>query len=169
MISPTIFSYLTFSARVATVLSRPVATTPFKANASTFFYSTKKASPDEDDVFMRIKVQPISREGESLDKKRARLIYQSRKRGILETDLLLSRFSAKYLKGMSAEELEEYDALLDELDWDIYYWATKNYKTSPIPDKWKKSKLLMKLQEFSENKEKEILRMPDLKNYWLKE
>lgn len=169
MISSRFCSNVTFFVRSATVLSRPVAAIPFKANSSAVFYSTKKASSDKDDVFMRIKVQPISREGESLDKKRARLIYQSRKRGILETDLLLSRFSAKFLKDMSPEELEEYDALLDELDWDIYYWATKNYKTSPLPDKWKKSKLLEKLQDFSENKEKEILRMPDLKNYWLKE
>lgn len=134
-----------------------------------FFYSSKVKAEDEDDVFMRIKVQPIDRKGESLDKKRARLIYQSRKRGILETDLLLSRFAAKYLKDMSEQQLEEYDALLDELDWDIYYWVTKNYETSPLPKKWEKSPLLKQLQEFSQNKEKEILRMPDLKNYWLKE
>lgn len=132
------------------------------------FYSSK-GKPEDDDVFLRIKVQPIDREGESLDKKRARLIYQSRKRGILETDLLLSRFAAKYLKHMSEKELDEYDSLLDELDWDIYYWATKNFETSPLPKKWENSQLLKQLQEFSENKEKEILRMPDLKNYWLKE
>ncbi|QLQ80304.1 hypothetical protein HG537_0D03050 [Torulaspora globosa] len=133
------------------------------------FYSSKGKLEEEDDVFLRIKVQPIDRQGESLDKKRARLIYQSRKRGILETDLLLSRFAAKYLKHMSEKELDEYDSLLDELDWDIYYWATKNFDTSPLPKKWENSQLLEKLQEFSENKEKEILRMPDLKNYWLKE
>lgn len=132
-------------------------------------YSSGEKSAEEDDVFLRIKVQPIERTGESIDKKRARLIYQSRKRGILETDLLLSRFAAKYLKDMSLKELEEYDSLLNELDWDIYYWATKNFDTSPLPKKWENSKLLEKLQDFSQNKEKEILRMPDLKNYWLKE
>ncbi|QLL34385.1 hypothetical protein HG536_0G02460 [Torulaspora globosa] len=133
------------------------------------FYSSKSKPEEKDDVFLRIKVQPIDREGESLDKKRARLIYQSRKRGILETDLLLSRFAAKYLKHMSEKELDEYDELLDELDWDIYYWATKNFETSPLPKKWENSQLLKQLQEFSENKEREILRMPDLKNYWLNE
>ena len=66
---------------------------------------------------------------------------------------------------MNEEELEEYDSLLNELDWDIYYWATKNFKTSPLPDKWANSKLLKQLQEFSENKEKEILSMPDLSKY----
>lgn len=133
------------------------------------YYSSGEKPAEEDDVFLRIKVQPIERKGESIDKKRARLIYQSRKRGILETDLLLSRFAAKYLKDLSLKELEEYDSLLNELDWDIYYWATKNFDTSPLPKKWENSKLLEKLQDFSQNKEKEILRMPDLKNYWLKE
>lgn len=114
---------------------------------------------------MRVKVAPIKREGESLDRKRARLVYQSRKRGILETDLLLSRFAACYLKDMTPEELEEYDELLNELDWDIYYWATKNYEITPLPDKWKNSPILQKLQAFSENKNREILRMPDLSKY----
>ena len=89
-------------------------------------------------------------------------MYQSRKRGILETDLLLSRFAARYLDSMTPEELDEYDSLLDELDWDIYYWATRNYTITPLPEKFKDSKLLAKLQEFSENKGKEILRMPNL-------
>lgn len=124
-------------------------------------YSTNS----DDDVVSRIKVHPIKRINESIDKKRARLIYQSRKRGILETDLLLSGFAAKHLRSMTNEELDEYDALLNELDWDIYYWVTKNYKASPVPERWKNSEILKKLQDFSENKEKKILRMPDLENY----
>ncbi len=123
------------------------------------------SSADEDDVTLRIRIPPIERTGESLDRKRARLIYQSRKRGILETDLLLSRFAAKYLKTMSPEELQEYDELLNELDWDIYYWATENYSITPLPDKWKDSKMLKRLQEFSKNKDREILSMPDLSKY----
>lgn len=149
--------------------ARPSAVAFVPRLAVSHYSSGSKPAEEEDDVFLRIKVQPIDRKGESVDKKRARLIYQSRKRGILETDLLLSRFAAKYLQGMSEKELEEYDSLLNELDWDIYYWATKNFDTSPLPKKWENSKLLEKLQEFSQNKEKEILRMPDLKNYWLKE
>ncbi|CAR26250.1 hypothetical protein ZYGR_0H00580 [Zygosaccharomyces rouxii] len=123
------------------------------------------ATKSKDDVSLRIKVEPIKRHNEPLDRKRARLIYQSRKRGILETDLLLGGFAAKYLKEMTPEQLAEYDSLLDELDWDIYYWATKNYETSPIPEKWKNSELMKKLQVYAENKDKKILRMPDLKEY----
>lgn len=111
---------------------------------------------------LTMKIEPIQRTGESIDVKRARLVYQSRKRGILESDLLLSRFAKRYLSGFSQEELDEYDKLLDEPDWDIYYWATKNYDVTPLPDKWKNSKILKLLQEDAENKEKEILRMPEL-------
>jgi succinate dehydrogenase assembly factor 2 len=40
---------------------------------------------------------------------RARLMYQSRKRGTLESDLLLSTFARDVLAGMGEEELREYD------------------------------------------------------------
>lgn len=50
---------------------------------------------------------------------------QSRKRGILETDLLLSTFADVYLAKMTPEQLDQYDRFLDENDWDIYYWATQ--------------------------------------------
>lgn len=120
-----------------------------------------KSSVDESGQ-VTMKVEPIKRTGETVEVKRARLVYQSRKRGILESDLLLSRFAKKYLNTFSEQELEEYDKLLDEPDWDIYYWATKNYDTSPLPDKWKNSKVLQLLQKDAQNEEREILRMPDL-------
>lgn len=52
-------------------------------------------------------------------------IDQSRKRGTLESDLLLSTFADSQLESMNVEELREYDSFLDENDWDIYYWATQ--------------------------------------------
>lgn len=113
-------------------------------------------------VDLASKIEPVKRTGETIDIKRARLTYQSRKRGILESDLLLSRFAKKRLQTFSMEELDEYDKLLDEPDWDIYYWATKNFDVTPLPDKWKQSKILKLLQEDAENANREILRMPEL-------
>ncbi|KAJ5934829.1 hypothetical protein N7466_004376 [Penicillium verhagenii] len=72
------------------------------------------------------KVEPLKRAGEDTMTMRARLLYQSRKRGILESDLLLSTFADVYLREMTAEQLREYDSFLDENDWDIYYWATQD-------------------------------------------
>ena len=57
-------------------------------------------------------------------------IDQSRKRGILESDLLLSTFAAANLPTMTSTQLDQYDLLLDENDWDIYYWATQRESAS---------------------------------------
>jgi succinate dehydrogenase assembly factor 2 len=53
--------------------------------------------------------EPLPRHGESLETMRARLVYQSRKRGTLESDLLLSTFAQEHLSTMNAEELSEFD------------------------------------------------------------
>jgi Flavinator of succinate dehydrogenase len=53
--------------------------------------------------------EPLPRHGESLETVRARLVYQSRKRGTLESDLLLSTFAQEHLGTMNAEELSEFD------------------------------------------------------------
>lgn len=111
---------------------------------------------------IEIKIEPLPRPGEKIETKRARLLYQSRKRGILETDLLLSKFAQLYLQDMSLEELDEYDKLLDEQDWDIYYWITKNDDIKPCPERWSKSPLMAKLREMVGTRGQECVRMPDL-------
>ncbi|TRX95744.1 hypothetical protein FHL15_003298 [Xylaria flabelliformis] len=75
-------------------------------------------------------IEPLRRVGEDEKTMRARLVYQSRKRGILETDLLLSTFADQYLPTMSQDQMVEYDLFLDENDWDIYYWATQEEPSS---------------------------------------
>jgi len=73
----------------------------------------------------KFKVEPLRRTGEDGNTIRARLLYQSRKRGTLESDLLLSTFADTNLPTMSMKQLQQYDLFLDENDWDIYYWATQ--------------------------------------------
>ncbi|MCJ1383800.1 succinate dehydrogenase assembly factor 2 [Xylographa soralifera] len=73
----------------------------------------------------KFKVEPLRRTGEDGNTIRARLLYQSRKRGTLESDLLLSTFADTNLSTMSMKQLQQYDLFLDENDWDIYYWATQ--------------------------------------------
>lgn len=53
------------------------------------------------------------------------VVDQSRKRGTLESDLLLSTFADVNLGTMTPSQLQQYDLFLDENDWDIYYWATQ--------------------------------------------
>lgn len=52
---------------------------------------------------------PLPRLNETVETLRARLIYQSRKRGTLENDLLLSTFARDHLGAMTQAELKEYD------------------------------------------------------------
>lgn len=53
--------------------------------------------------------QPLDRTGEDVDTLRARLVYQTRKRGTLETDLILSTFAKEYLPTMSEDEMKLFD------------------------------------------------------------
>ncbi|CCC11329.1 hypothetical protein SMACR_04032 [Sordaria macrospora] len=76
------------------------------------------------------KIEPLRRVGEDPATMRARLLYQSRKRGTLESDLILSTFAQSHLQSMTPEQLKQYDLFLDENDWDIYYWATQE---PPLP------------------------------------
>ncbi|KDQ58788.1 hypothetical protein JAAARDRAFT_128691 [Jaapia argillacea MUCL 33604] len=105
-------------------------------------------------------IPPLPRPNEKADTLRARLLYQVRKRGTLETDLLLSTFATKdKLASMEETELKEFDKLLDEPDWDIYYWSTG--KRTP-PERWASSSILGKLRVHARNEGKEVRRMPDL-------
>jgi len=102
---------------------------------------------------------PLPRPNEATSTMRARLVYQSRKRGTLESDLLLSTFARDHLAGMPREELLEYDRLLDEADWDIYYWATGERE---VPERWKNSPMLARIVEHAKNEGKVIRSMPAL-------
>ncbi|KUI60606.1 Succinate dehydrogenase assembly factor 2, mitochondrial [Cytospora mali] len=82
----------------------------------------------------KFKIEPLRRTGEDAQTMRARLTYQSRKRGTLESDLLLSTFAASYLPTMSKELMTQYDLFLDENDWDIYYWATQTPDATTAPN-----------------------------------
>ncbi|XP_014238785.1 succinate dehydrogenase assembly factor 2-B, mitochondrial-like [Trichogramma pretiosum] len=103
----------------------------------------------------------IERENESIDTKRARLLYQSRKRGMLENGLLLSTFAKKYLNDFNEEQLRQYDRLINipSNDWDIFYWASD---VKPVPTEFQNEVMnLLKRHLKNENRESRI-RQPDL-------
>lgn len=103
-------------------------------------------------------VQPTN---ESVEVKRRRLLYQSRKRGMLENDLLLSNFASTYLPGMNASDLDLYDKLINipSNDWDIYYMATEVIDT---PQEYQHH-IMDLLKTFVKNEKKQKRdRQPDL-------
>lgn len=67
--------------------------------------ASERQTVDDVDAPMRVP----GRETEDRDIKIARLVYQCRKRGTLETDLLMSTFAKKELKNLPNEELDEFD------------------------------------------------------------
>ncbi|XP_022103273.1 succinate dehydrogenase assembly factor 2, mitochondrial-like [Acanthaster planci] len=100
-------------------------------------------------------------ENESTELKRARLLYQSRKRGMLENGLLLSTFAARYLPGLNESQLQQYDQLINKPnnDWDIFHWVTEH---KPTPDEFSGEVMdLLKKHVSNVNMESRI-RQPDL-------
>nr|B1P1W2.1 RecName: Full=Succinate dehydrogenase assembly factor 2, mitochondrial; Short=SDH assembly factor 2; Short=SDHAF2 [Artemia franciscana]ACB05780.1 hypothetical protein [Artemia franciscana] len=75
------------------------------------------------------------RKNEPVEIKRARLLYQSRKRGMLENCLLLSTFAKKFLHSMTPLQLDQYDRLINlpSNDWDIYNWSVG---VKPTPEEF---------------------------------
>jgi len=53
-----------------------------------------------------------------------RLKIRSWRRGIKEMDLILGGFSDTGLAGLDDASMDAYEAMLDENDWDLYYWVT---------------------------------------------
>jgi len=105
-------------------------------------------------------IPPLPRDpDESLETIRARLTYQSRKRGILETDLLLSTFAKDSLSKMTLAECRSFDKLMDEPDWDIYYWVTGK---KDVPEKWKEDPVFLKIVKHAKNEGRVLRQMPAL-------
>jgi succinate dehydrogenase assembly factor 2 len=121
-------------------------------NEETYFTEVKKS-------FDNLKVQ---RAYETVEEKRSRLLYQSRKRGTLENGLLLSNFSAKYLPDMNEKELNEFDSIINNLtnEWDLYYWLTNAIQ---VPKELEDSKVLKSMKEYCANDMKQVrILQPDL-------
>ncbi|EEB06838.1 succinate dehydrogenase subunit Emi5 [Schizosaccharomyces japonicus yFS275] len=104
-------------------------------------------------------IRPVDRSKETEKLLRSRLVYQSRKRGILETDLILSGFAKEYLSKYNVELLKEYDNLLNEADWDILYWCTGERQA---PEHWLNSRVLRDLKEYLSSKNGVVRFMPEL-------
>ncbi|XP_053684507.1 succinate dehydrogenase assembly factor 2, mitochondrial-like isoform X2 [Sabethes cyaneus] len=93
------------------------------------------------------------KQNEPLHLQKSRLLYQSRKRGMLENGLLLSTFAAKHLDAMNAQQTKLYDSLINtpSNDWDIFYWATGVKPTPPEYD----NEIMTKLKEHVKNSDRE--------------
>ncbi len=65
-----------------------------------------------------------------MDARRKRLLYQSRHRGMQETDILIGGFAKRRIGDLSDDQLDRLEALLDHNDNDLYDWISGR---SPVP------------------------------------
>ena len=90
---------------------------------------------------------------ESADTQLRRLLWQSRKRGISENDLLLSTWFQRNHPSMSPEQINEYDHLINAEvnEWDLFYWISK---AKPVPEEFD-TETMWALQRHCANEKKE--------------
>lgn len=62
--------------------------------------------------------------------RRKRMLHRSRYRGVKEGDLLFGQFAATWLHLLNDQQLDRYEALLDEPDQDVLSWI---YGRAPVP------------------------------------
>ncbi|XP_023948720.2 succinate dehydrogenase assembly factor 2-A, mitochondrial [Bicyclus anynana] len=114
---------------------------------------------DVDTTYMEIPLYDVDKP-QTLKNRKARLQYQSRKRGMLENDLLLSTFAKKYLDGFTDEQTMMYDRLINSPsnDWDIFYWAVEK---KPTPKEFD-NEIMDMLKKHAKNEDRVILSQPPL-------
>lgn len=94
--------------------------------------------------------------------KTRRLLWQSRKRGISENDLLLSTWFENNHKLMSDDAMDEYDRLINAQinEWDLFHWISK---AKPTPTEFD-NETMWALQKHCANEKKETrFKQPTLK------
>jgi succinate dehydrogenase flavin-adding protein (antitoxin of CptAB toxin-antitoxin module) len=65
-----------------------------------------------------------------LDSRRAKLLYRSKRRGMLEADLLLGQFAERYLPHLTDAQLDRFELLIEQNCADLWRWASKQ---EPVP------------------------------------
>lgn len=77
------------------------------------------------------------------------LKFRAWRRGFREHDFLMGTYADDNLDKFTNEELDQFDDLLQEQDWDVYYWIMGNIEP---PEKFN-TKILSELQSFASLKE----------------
>jgi antitoxin CptB len=66
----------------------------------------------------------ITRSSDNLDPRRKRILFRAWHRGMREMDLVMGRYVEDKVDGLSDAELDQLEALIDELDADLLNWVT---------------------------------------------
>lgn len=69
-----------------------------------------------------------------MDDRRKKLQFRAWRRGFREIDLILGNFADAHLSGMDEAELDEFEALLNAPDQEVYAWITQQSAAPPDYD-----------------------------------
>ncbi len=84
---------------------------------------------------------------EDLERKRRKLRFRSLRRGTKESDLVMGGFAEARLNSLDAEQLDRFEALLDENDQDVLSWVIE---MKPPPKDFD-TDILILLREFKKS------------------
>ena len=59
-----------------------------------------------------------------------RLYHKCKYMGVRENDVIFARFAERYLAGLTDEELDQFETLIGQNDWDLFNWVTGK---TPVP------------------------------------
>lgn len=82
---------------------------------------------------------------QQLDDRRKRLIYRATHCGMKENDVLLGKFALERLAGLSEDEVDRFEILLNHTDNDLYNWIIGTEPTPEIVD----SDVLRMIKDFN--------------------
>jgi|APTNR8051073442_1049403.scaffolds.fasta_scaffold03398_4 antitoxin CptB len=73
------------------------------------------------------------------------LRFRAWRRGFREHDFLMGTYADQELDALTDSELDEFDALLNQQDWDVYYWIIGQ---NEVPRQFS-GKVMQALQSFA--------------------
>lgn len=71
-----------------------------------------------------------SSDGGSSEARRKRLLFRAKRRGFKEVDLIFGTYAAEALSRLSEAELDQFEALLEAPDQEVYAWFKGD---APVP------------------------------------
>jgi antitoxin CptB len=86
-----------------------------------------------------------ARSSDGLDAHRRKLLYRAWHRGLRETDLIMGRFADATIEQLAADELAQFEQLMEVPDREILAWITGEADVPPDYD----TALFRRLREFN--------------------
>ena len=79
-----------------------------------------------------------------MNERQRKLLFRAHRRGFKEMDLLMGSFAEQHIADMDDGELDQFEALLQTPDWEVYNWILDR---APVPENHA-SKVLDQLKAF---------------------